>query len=72
MNRLDSDIVQYINDSPASYHIKFYINQGIETNRAIRKGWEEAYEELLEKVYRYERKYNIPNETIKEENDKTF
>tara|TARA_B110000208_G_scaffold114753_1_gene141013 strand:+ start:85 stop:273 length:189 start_codon:yes stop_codon:yes gene_type:complete len=54
MNRLDSDIVKYIKDSPASYHIQFYINQGFETNRAIRKGWEEAYEELLEKMYRYE------------------
>ena len=54
MNRLDSDTGQYIKDSPASYHIQFYINQGFETNRAIRKGWEEAYEELLEKMHRLE------------------
>ena len=54
MNRLDSVTVQYIKDSPASYHIQFYINQGFETNRAIRKGWEEAYEELLEKMHRFE------------------
>jgi len=48
MNSLDSDIVQYIKNSSAAYHIEFYINQGFEVNKAIRRGWEEAYEELLE------------------------
>ena len=48
MNNLDSDIVQYIKNSAAAYHIEFYINQGFEVNKAIRRGWEEAYEELLE------------------------
>ena len=48
MNSLDSDIVQYIKNSAAAYHIEFYINQGFEVNKAIRRGWEEAYEELLE------------------------
>ena len=54
MNNLDSDIVQYIKNSSAAYHIEFYINQGFEVNKAIRRGWEEAYEELLEHSLREE------------------
>lgn len=51
MNRLDPDIAEYIRNSFASYHIEFYINEGFEPDRAIRRGWEEAYEELLEELH---------------------
>ena len=39
---------EYINRVRAKEHIQFYIDQGLSKEVAIRRGWEEAYEELLE------------------------
>ena len=47
MDRL-TDIDLYINSVRAKEQIKFYIDNGFSKEVAIRRGWEEAYEELLE------------------------
>jgi len=49
---MNPEISLYIDNSPAKYHILFYIKQGFEPERAIRRGMEEAYEELLEQLFR--------------------
>jgi len=63
MDKLDSTVLEYIKNCAASYHIEFYIKQGFDIDCAIRRGWEEAYEELLETV---QHRANVIAENLRE------
>jgi hypothetical protein len=46
------------------YHIKFYLNQGFDLDRAIRRGYEEAHEDAITRLHHGDR---VEDFTIKVE-----
>ena len=60
MENISEPIQEYIKNSYSSWYIKFYLKEGIDIERAIRRGMEEHIEELCTAIHHYEK------------NDKTF
>lgn len=55
---------EYINRIRAKDYIKFYIESGYSEEIAIRRGWEEAYEELLETCLKLRDRINVLEKKI--------
>tara|TARA_B110000116_G_C16306773_1_gene346267 strand:+ start:86 stop:460 length:375 start_codon:yes stop_codon:yes gene_type:complete len=60
MENISEPIQEYIKKSNSGWYINFYLKEGVDMERAIRRGMEEHIEELCQEVYHYEK------------NDKTF
>ncbi len=46
----NSQELEYINNSFASWHINFYLDNGFSVDRSIRRGMEEYIEQLMEEL----------------------
>lgn len=50
-----------------TYHIKFYLNQGFDLDRAIKRGHEEAYEDAFTRVHHGDNVEGLPKKTTSPE-----